>query len=177
MGFFHRGDNYRLEDMAPKQRKIQRQLHTYRPPKPLSGLSCALLLLLAAALLCYSVSILTMRLFGVEAEAIPNTRLDASGAVTKAEIPAVTSTLYLTFRDGEGAYHEGTVSLLGNTEPPGKTVKIRYFPRRPQCVMLFSQTNQWMLPIGSLFLSMFLARTAIRKLLEEKKRKNRNSST
>ena len=109
-----------------------------------------------------------MRFLGVEAEAAPNTRLDVSGAVTDAEIASVTSTLYLTFWDSGGTLREGSVSLLGNQERLGETVKIRYFPQHPQWLMLSSQTDQWMLPIGSLLLGILLIKTAAARLRELK---------
>ena len=169
MGLLDRGKSYQLPDREPEKRSKKRKIQSYKSPKALSGLSCVLLLLLAAALLCYGTAIAAMRFLGVEAEAAPNTRLVASGAVTEVEITSVTSTLYLTFRDSEGTLREGSVSLLGNQERLGELVKIRYFPRHPQWLMLSSRTDQWMLPIGSLLMGVLLIRTAAARLRELKR--------
>ena len=169
MGLFDRGKYYRLEDREPEKKKKERP-KGYTPPKPLSALSCALLLLLALALCCYSAALLVMRFAGVEAEARANTALDGDGAVVDAGPVSVSSTLHVTFRDREGTLRAAGVSLLGNTEAIGDTVLIRYVPGHEGWVTLSSQSDRLALPFGGLFLSVFLVRTAYRRFKELKQK-------
>lgn len=172
MGLFDRSGRYRLEDRRPEKQRKRRVIKSRKPPKALSGLSCILLLALAGALLCYGAEVLMMRTLGVETEAEPNTRLDASGAVKKTDIQAVSSTMHLTFRDRDGILHECSLSLLGNQAQIGETVNIRYFPYHPQWVMLSSRTAHWTVPAGSAFLGFFLVRVCFRRLREIRNQKN-----
>ena len=167
MGMFNRGDTYRLEDREPEKKrkpKKQREVRPYKPLRPLSWVGCVLLLLVAAAMLCYGAALLVMRFGGVEVQAVPHTRLGQDGQVTGAEQMAYTSTLYFTFRDAEGVLREGSTSLLGVQGPIGDRVAVRYIPGRPDWVMLSSRTESLMIPLGCLLLGVILAGTGVNRI-------------
>ena len=164
MSLFHRGDTYRLEDRKPEKKKKKREVRPYKPLRPLSLLGCVLVLLVAAAMLCYGCVLLVMRFAGVETVAASNTRLDENGAVTQVELMQFNSTLRFTFRDADGNLHEGSTNLLGNQEPIGASVRIRYFPGHPEWVMLSSRTETLMIPLGCLLLSGILTYTGINRI-------------
>ena len=166
MGLFDRGRDYRLGDHAPEKEKKQRTVKTYQPPKPLSWLSCGILILLGLALLAYAAVVLYMRFFGVRTDAAVFTALDAGGAVVEALPTTVSSDLPITFADEAGVLHAATLSIMGNFGGIGDTVAIRYLPAHPQTLMPVSQTDEFMIPFGSLLLGVVLLSVALRRLKE-----------
>ena len=166
MGLFDRGGDIRLGEHRPEKEKKQREVRPYKPPKPLSWLSCGILIVLSLALLAYAAVTVYMRLFGVCTEAAVFTALDEYGAVTEALPVSVTSTLPITFADEAGALHAAGVSIMGNFGGIGDTVAIRYLPSNPERVMLASQTDEFMIPFGSILLGAVLFSVAQRRLRE-----------
>ena len=167
MSLFDRGDTYRLEDREPqkkKKSKKKREVKPYKPLRPLSALGSVLALLVAAAMLCYGVAMLVMRFAGTETEAVPFTRLDASGAVAEDTVGRNTSTLRYTFRDENGVLREGSATLLGFQGTVGSTLPIRYLPGHPEFSLPSARTESLMIPLGCLFLSAVLAYAAADRL-------------
>ncbi|MBR1497332.1 MAG: hypothetical protein IJ617_06885, partial [Oscillospiraceae bacterium] len=114
MGLFDRGRDIRLGEHRTEKEKKQREVRPYKPPRPLSWLSCGILIILSLALLAYAAVTGYMRLFGVYTEAAVFTTLDESGAVVEAMPATVTSTLPITFTDTTGAMHAAGISIMGN---------------------------------------------------------------
>ena len=153
----------RLRDHKPEKK---RQVKAYKPPKPLSGLSCGIVIALGCLLLVFALAVLGMRLFGVYTEASTFTKLDENGAVVPAPPATISASLPVTFADREGVTHEHVVSLLGNTGTVGETIAIRYLPGHPQIVMPASRTDEFMIPLGSLLLGAILISAACSRLRE-----------
>jgi len=162
MSLFHSDKPYRLRDR--KEKKPQEVRH-YKPPRPLSWLSCGILILFGAVLLYYGASILIMRYAGTETEAAMNTRL-VDGQVVPVEILGITTTAEYTYRDGDGAMHGSSTSLIGNKEPLGDTILVRYFPPIPGWSMPSFRASDTITAFGALLLGVILLCTAIRRLQE-----------
>ena len=166
MGLFDRNSDIRLGEHRTEKEKKQREVRPYKPPRPLSWLSCGILIVLSLALLAYAAVTGYMRLFGVYTEAAVFTTLDESGAVVEAMPATVTSTLPITFADATGAMHAAGISIMGNFGGIGDTVAIRYLPSNPERIMLASQTDEFMIPFGSVLLGVVLLSVALRRLRE-----------
>ena len=166
MGFFDRGDSYRLGEHAPEKEKKRREVRPYQPPKPLSWLSCGILIALGLVLLAFAGVVLYMRLFGTYTEAAVFTALDENGAVVESMPTTVTSTLPITFTDAAGTRHAAGLSIMGNFGGIGDTVAIRYLPGHPERIMAASQTDEFMIPLGSVLLGAALLSVAIGRLRE-----------
>lgn len=160
MSIFHRSGPYRLADHGEKK---PREVRRYQPPRPLSWLSCLILLLFGALLLYYGASILLMRFAGTETDAALNTRL-VDGQVVQVEILGVTTTAEYTYSDGSGTLHGSSTSLIGNKEPLEDTISVRYLPAIPGWSMPSFRAEDTMTPFGALLLGVILLYTAIRRL-------------
>ena len=172
MGLFdHFGDEIRLQDREPekKKKKKKREARPYQPLRPLSWVGCVLLFLVAGAFVCYGAAMLLLRFGGVETEAAANTRL-VDGAVVEVPVTGITTTLQFTFRDETGALHGGTVSLVGNTQPFGETVTVRYFPPWPELSALPAQTERITVPFGCLLLGAIFVSVGVKRIRELRKR-------
>ena len=166
MGLFDRGTEYRLEDHEPEKKKKEREIRPYRPPRPLSWLSCRILIALGAALLAYGVGLLLLHFGGTTVQARTNTRLDEAGNVETVAVRGMTTTVAYTFADGAGEYHSGTGSLFGNQEPVGDTIAVRYFSPFPALNMPAYRTEDELTPFGALLLGAIVIVTAISRLRE-----------
>ena len=170
MGLFdHFGDEIRLQDREPekKKKKKKREVRPYKPLRPLSWVGCALVFLVAGAMFCYAAATLAVRFAGVEAEAAANTRL-VDGAVVDVPVTGITTTLQFTFRDAAGKLHGGIASLVGNTQPFGETVTIRYVSFWPALNMLSSNTERIMIPLGCLLLGAIFVSVGVKRIRELK---------
>lgn len=166
MGLFDRGEDYRLTDREPEKPKKERTVRPYAPPRPLSGLSCVLLLLLSAALLAYGAALLLLRFAGTETEAVLFTRLDAQGAVVPFRPAGITTAVDYTFADAAGRLHAGTASLFGNQTPLGETLPLRYLPALPALHVFSYRTEDILTPLGALLLGVILLLTAANRWRE-----------
>ena len=162
MSLFHRGDTYRLDDHIEKH---PREIRRYKPPRPLSWLSCVILLLFGAVLLYYGGAILVMRFAGTETQAAMNTRL-VDGQVVAVELRGVTTNAEYTYTDAGGTLHGGSTSLIGNKEPLTDTISIRYLPSHPGWSMASFRTEDSMTPFGALLLGVILIAVGIGRLRE-----------
>ncbi|MBQ6927817.1 MAG: hypothetical protein IJQ36_05845 [Oscillospiraceae bacterium] len=162
MGLFDRDSSPRLGEHREKQK---REVQHYHPPRPLSWLSCVLLLIFALMLLYYGGSIVLMRVAGTEVDALANTRIGADGELEHFEVVSRTTMLTYTYRDDKGRLHENTDSLTDNVEEFGETIPVRYFPLIPGWSMLAFRTRDLTTPLLCLFLSVVLLFTGINRLL------------
>ena len=166
MSIFNRGTEYRLDDHEPEKPRKEREVRQYRPPRPLSWLSCGILIVLGAVLLFFGLTLLLLRYAGTQTEALANTRLAADGTVEQVEVLGMTTTISYTYRDAEGVLHGGTSSLFGNTQPVKDTIAVRYFPPIPGWNIPAFRTEDALTPFGSLFLGVILLVTAVSRLRE-----------
>ena len=146
-----------------RKQKAPREVRGYTPPKPLSSFSAAVLVVLGCLMLLYAGSGITMRLFGTEVTAAANTRLEDGEAVPVGDA-MLSSTLYYTFRDADGVLREGHTSLLGNHEPIGTFVQIRYLPCAPGWTMLNSRAEYTAVQLGCLLLGVMLIGSGLSRL-------------
>ena len=163
MGLFDRGGSYRLRDHEEKKPK---EVRRYKPPKPLSWLSCALVILFALLLFGYGASLLTMRFAGTRTDALANTRLTADGEIEQIELTNIVTTITYTYRDQNGTLRQSTDSLIGNEEEFHETIPVVYFAPIPGWSMLAFRTEDILTPCGSLLLGVVLLSVAIRRLRE-----------
>ena len=159
MAFIERG-NERLRDHE-KEKKPAR----YHPPRPMSWLSCILLLIFAVMLLIYGGSIVLMRFFGTETDALANTRLGENGTVEQVELINRTTMITYTYADQNGKVHEHTESLTGNEEEFGETIPVLYMQAVPSWSMLAFRTRDLTSPLLCLFLCVILIFTGVSRLL------------
>ena len=160
MALFQRNGGYRLKDKEKERKPVR-----YHPPRPLSWLSCVLLLVFAVMLLYYGGSLVLMRFFGTETLAQANTVLDENGQPAQVEVKSYTNMIDYTYQDQNGTWHEHTDSLLGNEEEWDETISVRYFPAIPGWSVLAFRTRELTTPLLCMFLGVILVWTGVSRLL------------
>lgn len=173
MGLFNRSGGYRLRDHEEKKPK---EVRRYKPPRPLSWLSCGILIAFALLLFGYGAALLTMRFAGTATDALANTRLNADGEVEQIELTSIITTVTYTYRDQNGTLHQHTDSLIGNEEEFHETIPVVYFPTLPGWSMLAFRTKDILTPCGALLLGIVLFSVAVKRLREIRGNSSENAS-